>query len=198
MKLKFRYELFILLSGTFIAADHVRAVDPDPSYRVSSELFIKCPDDCCQPINGNNVLKIIFLKDNIKELQRFSCEHILVLLENQNLKKTEAILYCLNTYYKSSEIVETKPIMQLLHLPLDVVHKIIYSDPQHHRSFFKLNDDEFNEFKKLSIDRMRTLIDYSKILPDILKFGLEKVRNLPDDEFNTLINRTLDQVEQLR
>ena len=153
-----------------------------------------------QPLHDdqlNNVFQLS-LKD-IKELKRFTPEHIPVLLETENLEKTETILYCLRTKPQASQMLEPQTTMRFLHLPLDAVKKLMHTfDPQRHGPFVHLNDDEFNEFKKFSTDRMRTLIDYSKILPDILKFGLEKVRNLPDDEFNTLINRTLDQVEQLR
>ena len=153
-----------------------------------------------QPLNDdqfNNVFKI--LPEGIKELKRFAPEHIPVLLETEHFEKTQAIIDCLSIDYQASQKVETKPIMRLLHLPLEAVERLMYgADPQLHGPFLHLNDDEFNEFKKFSIDRMETLIDHSKIFPDILKFGLEQVRNLPDDEFNTLINRTLDQVEQLR
>ena len=147
------------------------------------------PDD-----QFNNVFE--FEPEEIRELKKFSFEDILVLLETEHLEKSQAILYCLSTNYEVSQIVETKPIMQLLHLPLEAVEQLMYDvDPQLHGPFLQLNQDEFNEFKKFSIDRMETLIGHSKIFPDILKLGLEQVRNLPDDEFNTLIKGKLGQVQ---
>ena len=141
----------------------------------------------------------VFCMDHIKELKRFTPEHIPVLLETENLKKTETILYCLRTNFQASQMLEPQTIMRFLHLPLDAVKKLMHTfDPQRHGPFLHLNDDEFNEFKKFSTDRMKKLIRHGEIFPDILSLGLEQVRNLPDDEFNTLINRTLDQVEQLR
>ena len=154
-----------------------------------------------QPLHDdqfNNVFKI-FWTDDIKELKRFAPEHIPVLLETKNFEKTKTILDCLRTNPQASQMLEPQTTIRFLHLPLDAVKKLMYTfDPQRHGPFVHLNDDEFNEFKKFSTDRMKTLIGHGEILPDILKFGLKQVRNLPDYEFNTLVNRTLDQVGQLR
>ena len=151
-----------------------------------------------QPLHDdqfNNVFKI-FWTDDIKELKRFSSEDISVLLETEHWEKSKRILHCLRTNPQASQMLEPQTTMRFLHLPLDAVKKLMHTfDPQLHGPFLHLNDDEFNEFKKFSTDRMRTLIDYSKILPDILKFGLEQVRNLPDDEFNTLIKGKLEKVQ---
>ena len=169
-----------------------------------SELFSSLLDvglKSFQPLHDdqfNNVSKILS-KNDIKELKRFAPEQIPVLLETVNLERTKNILHYLRRDYQASQVVETKPIMRLLHLPLEAVEMLMCStNPQLPGPFLQLNDDEFNEFKKFSTGRMKRLINNSKILPDILKFGLEQVHNLPDYEFNTLVNRTLDQVGQLR
>ena len=168
-----------------------------------SELFLLLLDvglQHFQPLHDDQLNNVkIFWRDDIKELKRFAPEHIPVLLETENFEKTKNILHYLRRDYQASQVVETKPIMRLLHLPLEAVEMLMYStNPQLPGPFLQLNDDEFNEFKKFSTGRMKRLINNSKILPDILKFGLEQVRNLPDYEFNTLVNRTLDQVGQLR
>ena len=136
-----------------------------------------------QPLNDNQFNNVFELSsERIKELKRFTPEQIPVLLDTKHLGKTNAIVYCLDQYYQASQKVETKPIMRLLDLPTEAVQSLMYGFPQQHAPFLHLNDDEFNEFKKFSWNQMETLIRYGEILPDILKLGLEQVRNLPDDE----------------
>ena len=162
------YEIIYCLLTTFISADSLKAVDNEPSNRVSLELFIQYPNVAWNAIHRE---RFEGLTDARKGYFFNMCD----------AEKCAALLS--NDQFHFLHTCSMEEFKNLLH----VVKDFLSRTAQESLVFLHLNDDALNDLRWFSSSRIVQFTSNPEVFPSILRGSLNYFLPPHDNQFNNVL-----------